>query len=185
MEHKNYLEMVTEEIQEAQARVDNEQLWELASKLVETDRIFLIGMGRSGFMARAFSNRLMHLGKDVHFIGDSTTPAVRKGDALLIGSGSGETSSLVAMAAKARRLGAKVYLVTVSPNSSIAKIADYVVELPGASKLGNYSGVQTQQPMGNLFEQMSLLVYDSVVMAMMEIMNVNGEEMYARHANLE
>ena len=44
---------------------------------------------------------------------------------------------------------------------------------------------ESVQPMGNLFEQMSWLVYDSIIMALMEEMNQTVEEMMARHTNLE
>jgi 6-phospho-3-hexuloisomerase len=53
-------------------------------------------------MMRAFAMRLMHIGFQVHVAGDVTTPAIRGGNLLIIGSGSGETSGLVSMAAKAR-----------------------------------------------------------------------------------
>jgi D-arabinose 5-phosphate isomerase GutQ len=39
-------------------------------------RIFVAGAGRSSFAARAFSNRLMHLGFSVWFVGEPTTPSL-------------------------------------------------------------------------------------------------------------
>lgn len=41
------------------------------------------------------------------------------------------------------------------------------------------------QPMSNLFEQMSWLVYDSIIMTLMDDLNQTAEEMMARHTNLE
>lgn len=45
----------------------------------------------------------MHLGFNVQVIGDVTTTFAKEGDLLIIGSGSGETQSLVAMSQKAKK----------------------------------------------------------------------------------
>ena len=45
--------------------------------------------------------------------------------------------------------------------------------------------VPTRQPMGNLYEQSALLLYDMLIIALREIMNVSPEEMEARHRNYE
>ena len=42
--------------------------------IVDAKRIFTIGVGREGIAMRAFSMRLMHLGKEVHWIWDGTFP---------------------------------------------------------------------------------------------------------------
>jgi 6-phospho-3-hexuloisomerase len=52
-------------------------------------RIFTVGMGRSGFVARAFALRLMNLGFNVYFLGETITPAAEKGDLLVAISGTG------------------------------------------------------------------------------------------------
>ena len=57
--------------------------------------------------------RLMHMGKQVYVVGEIVTPSIQQGDLLLIVSGSGETESLVAMAKKAKRLGATIATVTI------------------------------------------------------------------------
>jgi len=44
-------------------------------------KIFIVGMGRSGFVGRAFALRLMNLGFNVYFLGETITPAAtRHGD---------------------------------------------------------------------------------------------------------
>lgn len=46
-------------------------------------------------MIRAFANRLLHLGYSVSLVGEISSPHTKSGDLFLIGSGSGETTSLV------------------------------------------------------------------------------------------
>ena len=42
--------------------------------IVGAKRIFVMGVGREGIAARAFPMRLMHLGKEIYWILDDTTP---------------------------------------------------------------------------------------------------------------
>src|SRR5687767_11860125 len=54
-------------------------------------RIFLYGRGRSGFVARAFAVRLMHLGFQTYVVGETITAPVAKQDVVILVSGSGTT----------------------------------------------------------------------------------------------
>lgn len=72
----------------------------LVDAIVAAPTVYLAGAGRSGVAIRAFASRLMHLGKHVYVIGDVTTPHTHPNDLLIIGSGSGEIASLVALAQK-------------------------------------------------------------------------------------
>ena len=66
---------------------------------------FTIGRGRLRLVMDMFAIRLMHLGLNVHAIGEPTTPAMRSGDLLVIGSGSGKTEGPKMAAIKAPHLG--------------------------------------------------------------------------------
>ena len=186
MKHEELLTSILQELLENAAKIRTEELEALADVILSGKRIFVAGAGRSGFVARAFANRLMHLGLLVSFVGEPTTPAIGEGDVLVIGSGSGETGSLVVMANKAHKLGAKIATLTIHPDASIGSIADAVVVIPGATPKSNLQDtVRSIQPMGNTFEQLSWIVYDAVIMILMERMNKTAEEMFKLHANLE
>lgn len=150
-------------------------------------RIFLAGSGRSALGIRGFAMRLMHLGKTVFVVGETTTPALCAHDLLIIGSGSGRTASLVAAATKAKGLGARILLITADRASPIGQLADWVVEIPAPTpKSPNAkASVRSAQPMGSLFEQSLFLLLDGVVMVLMEMEGKTAEEMFRRHANLE
>ncbi len=184
-EGKN-LQNIIKELEENARYVEEEKLQEFSDFIIKAKRIFVCGAGRSGFIARGFANRLMQMGLTVYFVGEPTTPAIREEDLLIVSSGSGGSGSLVSMASKAKELGAKVALVTIFPDSPIGKMADQVVPLPGETPKSSLAcRYHSFQPMGNLFEQMSWLTYDSVVMIIMEKLGITGEEMFGRHANLE
>lgn len=108
-----------------------------------------------------------------------------EGDLLIIGSGSGETKSLISMAEKAKKLGASLALLTTSPGSTIGKLADVIVKLPGAAKDPSNKDYQTIQPMGSLFEQTLLLYGDALVLRTMDLRKLTSKSMFGQHANLE
>lgn len=165
----------------------DEQLEILTEYILKADHIFTAGTGRSGAAMRAFTNRLMHLGLSVSNVGEISCPHTCEGDLLLIGSGSGETESLVVMAKKAKRNGVQIALVTMDADSTIGKLADVIVVLPGVSpKVKNEEAQRSSiQPMGSAFEQIAFLTYDGIVLELMDKMQETSEIMFGRHADLE
>lgn len=177
---------VTEELSRTLGSVSFDQQEKLADEILRANRIFVAGAGRSGMMARCFAMRLMHMGLKAYMVGEVVTPSIAAGDLLVIASGSGETESLVSMARKAKRLGAAVATVTIYPEATIGKVADAVVEIHApTSKSTIETGIRSVQPMGSLFEQSLLICLDYVILILMDKKQITGEEMFARHANLE
>ena len=127
--------------------------------------------------ARGFVNRLVHLGFNAHLVGEISSPKARKNDLLIIISNSGNTSSLNAIAERARKDGVKILNITSNRNSKIYNISDYSIIIEGADK--------TNQPMGTLFEQFALLLVDSIVLCLMDIYLEDSDSMRIRHSNLE
>jgi 6-phospho-3-hexuloisomerase len=184
---KEITKQVGDEVGRCLAGVEAESMERAASLIFQAKRIFLAGAGRSGLATRAFAMRLMHLGKTVYVMGDVTTPAIRAGDLLIIGSGSGRTASLAAAAEKAKQIGVTVLLVTIDAGSPMARLADCVVRIdaPSPKALGATGENRSIQPMGALFEQALFLLFDSLVVALMQRANQTSDMMFANHANLE
>lgn len=158
---------------------------ELVERILQAGQIFVAGAGRSGLMMRAFAMRLAQLGLRAYVVGETVTPGMGPEDVLIIGSGSGETRSLVPVAEKAAVLGGTVALVTLTPESTIGRLSTLTVKLPGSVKDRAGKPYPTIQPMGALFEQTLLLFGDAVVLRLMELRQDNTATMYGRHANLE
>ena len=155
MENSVILEEILEELTENAKHISSSSLEKFANEIIKARHIFVAGAGRSGFVARGFANRLMHLGLEVFFVGEPTTPAIEKKYLLIISSGSGENDSLIVMENKA------------TPKSNLEDTSE------------------SAQPMGNAFEQMSWIVYDAVIMILMKKLGKTEEEMFKHHANLE
>lgn len=180
------LEGVLDELGRTLRAVSPVELQTFQETLLAAPRIFAVGRGRSGLYIRAFAMRLMHLGLMVHVVDDVTTPAIQNGDLLVIASGSGRTATLLQHANKAKGLGAKIALVTAFPNSPIGELADLTVHIPAPSVKDESTGQPASvQPMANLFEQSLALMLDMVAILLMRELGQSGEQMFARHANLE
>ncbi|MFP2005919.1 SIS domain-containing protein [Klebsiella pneumoniae] len=105
------LREILQELTGLAEHVNQADVDKLIAEIEGANKLFLAGAGRSGFMIRAFANRLMHLGYETYLVGETITPPAKEGDLLIIGSGSGETGSLVSMAQKAVAQKAKIALI--------------------------------------------------------------------------
>jgi 6-phospho-3-hexuloisomerase len=160
----------------------------------EGKRIFIVGAGRSGLVAKAFAMRLLHLGFNVYVVGETILPPMNKGDILVAVSGSGRTKTVVAVAEAAKSLGAKIIALTTYPESPLGKLADVIVRIPGRTKLATEEDYIVRQvigvheplaPLGTLFEATTLIFLDGLVVELMNKLGVSESELRERHANIE
>jgi 6-phospho-3-hexuloisomerase len=165
-------------------RDDPTALAAFAALIAEAPRIFVLGAGRSGLALRMTAMRLMHLGLDVHVVGEVTAPAIVEGDLLLTASGSGTTGGIVRAAQTSVSLGARVAAITVDPESPLAKLADVTIVVPAAGKLDR-SGSASAQYAGSLFEQSVVLIGDALFDTLWQRSGKSADELWPRHANIE
>ncbi|NVM36580.1 MAG: SIS domain-containing protein [Candidatus Lokiarchaeota archaeon] len=148
------------------------------------NRIFVYGAGRSGFIGRCFAQRLMHLGIKSCFVSDAITHQYTSKDLLIIVSGSGETTSTVAIAKKAKEIRGKIVSLSNNPKSTIGKLSDYVIEIKGKSK--DVALIhETLAPYTSLFDVSALAVLDSIGGILMKKMGLTEQDIDKRHASIE
>jgi 6-phospho-3-hexuloisomerase len=121
---------------------------------------------------------LVQLGFDVHFVGDMTTPFVDEHDLVIIVSNTGETMSAVQTANIVRRVGAKVIAITSNTNSKLGHASNIILEV-GQSK---DEQKKKYAPLGTIFEDAALILFDSLVPVIMERMDQNEASLRRRHA---
>ena len=186
MKFNDYYPTVLREIKETLGEIDQANITYFLKQIMDAQRIFIAGVGRTGMVMRCFAMRLMHLGIEVQIIGDITTTAVGKNDLLLIGSGSGETGSILSIARKAHNLGVHILLITINPDSSIGDLAQACLKIPAPSpKLSQKHEKSSIQPMGSLFEQALLLTLECIAGMIMQEKKLDSDSMFLNHANLE
>ncbi|MEG0361523.1 MAG: 6-phospho-3-hexuloisomerase [Longicatena sp.] len=186
MNNKEYGSIVLRELEHTLSSIDTLKAEEFVGLIESVQEVYCAGAGRSGFQVKGFAMRLMHMGITSFVVGETCTPNIKENGLLVICSGSGETKSLVNHAHKAKEVGAHIALITINPNSSIAQLADVVIEIsapsPKSAKQGEIASIQ---PMGSLFEQSEGLFMDILIMMLMERKKMTSDTMFGRHANME
>jgi 6-phospho-3-hexuloisomerase len=172
------LNYIIDAVRRSVTSVDGSVIDKLIDLIVSSNTIFIYGSGRSGLSGQFFCVRLVQLGLDVHFVGDMTTPIIKKEDLTILISNTGQTMSAVQTANIARGIGSKVVSVTANMESKLANASDVVIHLPTVKDKER----STNAPLGTVFEESSNLFFDSIVPLIMERMNVTESDMRKRHA---
>ncbi|MDD5111376.1 MAG: 6-phospho-3-hexuloisomerase [Candidatus Altiarchaeota archaeon] len=183
---------IADHIHKTIERLDDKEVDVMVDSVQKANRIFIMGVGRSGLVAKAFAMRLVHLGLTAHVIGETTTPSISKDDLLIAVSGSGTTSSVVKSVEIAKHIGTKVLAITSYPKSDLGNLADHIVKIEGRTKVDastdeikrELTGEQLT-PLGTLFEDTVLIFFDGIVAKLMTNLGKGEMEMKRRHAKLE
>ncbi len=176
--------------------ISDEDVEKFISELLHAKRIYVMGAGRSGLVAKAFAMRLMHLGFQAFVVGETITPSLSKGDIMVIFSGSGRTKTVADIAETAKEIGAKICLITSDAHSRIGKISDCIViiehhrdavtddavEFEIRQMMGDHKSFA---PLGTLFETASMIFADAVISRLMEITQTDEIALKNRHTNVE
>lgn len=176
--------LVADEIRAAVAQTDEEQIVALVDAILDADRVFVGGVGRSLLVTRALAMRLMHIGLSSHVVGETITPAIETGDLLIVGTGSGQTRTTLAILQAAAARGARTAAITAHPDAPIPQASDLVLQIHSPIT-GHRPQRSSKQPPGSLFEQCLLLICDAIVMRLMARLGTTEEQMRARHTKLE
>lgn len=174
---------VLEELDQLLGKVSAVEIVNYMTELLQADQVFFIGVGRVKLALEAAVKRLTHLGIDCHMVGDLNEPPITKNDLLVVGSGSGESVIPLEIAKKAKAFEARIVHLTSSPQSSIAQLADVIVQFESPSKTS--SAFTSIQPMTTVFEQGLLLFHDVLTLQLMEEKGMDFDQLKAKHANLE
>jgi 6-phospho-3-hexuloisomerase len=174
-------------------RMDEEKVNQMIETILKSPAIFIVGIGRSELIGKAFAMRLMHLGFTVYVVGDVTTPAIKEADCLIAISGSGETRVVTIAAQTAEEVGATVVGLTTNPDSTLGEHLDVAVVMESKSKepwehptshalKGNYDDLA---PMGTLFEDSTHLFLDGLIAEFMARLGKREDDLKKRHATIE
>lgn len=180
--YRQSLDYIQFKVKDILKDIDKKNIDKVVSAFFKAKRIFVYGAGRSGLVSKAFAIRLVHLGFQTFVIGETIGAPVKKDDLVFIISGSGETIPAVMTAEIAKKIGAKLIVVTGYKSSSIAKFADIPIYL-----YADCNDVERKQlaPLGTLFEASAWILLDSIIAELMERKGETESSMRSRHATLE
>lgn len=174
-------------------KIDEKQVSKMIDFILDAESVFIVGSGRSELMGKAFAMRLMHLGFEVHVVGDVTTPAIRETDCLIAISGSGETKAVTMAVETAKESKAIVVGITANTSSTLGKNVDIIVNIESKTKepwkhyksdvlKGKYDDLT---PMGTLFEDSTHLFLDGLIAEFMARLGKKEVDLRRRHATIE
>ena len=167
-----------DEVAKSLGRVPPETIARAVALLGKAPHTFVYGAGRSGIIGRAFAMRLVQVGLTAYVIGESVTPIVRHGDAVVILSGRGESYSSIQTANIVRREGADLVVITARSSSKLAHTATLLVPL----EFPEDAEQQRLAPLGTLFESASLRLTDALIAELMAARGETEATMRRRHA---
>ncbi len=188
------IDEIIDNVKDVSREVDGERINEMLDMLISAKNVFIIGLGRSGLVARAFAMRLMHLGISVYVVGETITPAINSKDCLLAISGSGETSFIISTAKISRKRNAKIIAVTSYEDSTLGKLSDLIIHVKGRTKIDSEKDYIRRQingkhqplaPLGTLYEVSTLIFLEGVIAELMNKMGKTEEDLKKRHTVLE
>jgi len=188
------MNLIAEHIKKIASELDTRSVTNLVNSIMTAQKVFLMGAGRSGLVARAFAMRLMHIGFNAYVVGETTTPAVKAEDLVIAVSGSGKTPSIANAGEIAKKIGSKLATITSHKDSDLGKISDIVIVVPGRTKediiYEDYQerrmiGYPQLAPLGTMFEITALVFLDAVISELMVRTGASEAELKARHAILE
>ncbi|RHW39106.1 6-phospho-3-hexuloisomerase [Neobacillus notoginsengisoli] len=177
----NLLDSILKEINEVVSKVDEQSLAEAAAHLAKDKRIFVVGEGRSGLMAKGFAMRLMHLGYEVYVVGETITPAIKEKDVVVAVSGSGKSANVVSDAKKAKEKGATVLAFTSNLESDLARSADMSVVVPGTVRGDEGDNRKSIQLLSSLFDQSVHIVLDGLCLYLSRRDGISNESATGKH----
>lgn len=154
-------------------------------------KIFVAGLGRSGFVADGFAMRLAHLGFNVRTIDEATVPPFGKEDLFIIVSGSG--ASLRNQIEIALKIGAQVIVITSIADSVDARLADIIFIIPGREREEKGASLSYDErqmiglpvfPLGTAFEIFTTVTLDAIIAEIIKIKKKTEEDLKQKHANV-
>lgn len=184
--YEDLYQIILEEHRKVFAAQSLDDLEGMMRAIIDAQRIFVVGAGREGIAAKSFSMRLVHLGKETHWLWDDTTPGMEAGDLLIAVNGSGKIGHIDYLLDQAGKTGAKRLVVTGSPGERTPKEAEVCVFVPACVYKGtDVRVIASEQAMGSLFEQHLFLLFDIMVRMLEGEMGLTHDQMEARHRNIE
>ena len=197
---KMNMRTMTDEISRRIEEISDDEISSFTSAILTAHRIYVAGAGRSGLIARAFAMRLMHIGLESYVVGETVTPAMEPGDAVVVFSGTGETNSMVDIAESTKALGGTLCVITSHSGSRIGKLADYTVEIPAEPPedyewpntfevrqlTGGYKSLSHPlAAIGTFFETAAMIFSDALIADIMDIRKCGIEEVMKRLSNIQ
>ncbi|MGI6005346.1 MAG: hypothetical protein ACOX88_08055 [Christensenellales bacterium] len=175
---------ILDEVREVLMSVDTGQIEALADAIMQAPKVMFVGRGRVGLSLRAFCMRLGHLGIQACMSGGMTSFALSEGDLVIIGNCSGSGDNMMDFLNRAHKLGCKVWIVHCY-NGPVAQQADGLLTIHARIMETHLIDVPSLQPMCATFEQVLLMLGDTIARMIQQRTGDTEQMLRSRHATIE
>lgn len=164
---KNLINQFLESSNDMISALDSKVIEDFAEQLKKAKRVYTVGVGSLGLLAKGFATKLTYLGHETYFIGETLMPSPSKNDLLIAISESGEAEYTVRAARIAKNLGATVVAITSCSQSALGKLADLNIEVKWKEEtpkeeLKEHEG-EILTPNSSLFEIVTLMLLNAIM----------------------
>ncbi len=167
-------------------KIDDEQVNKAIDLIVKSNKLVVFAGGREKLQIMGFAMRLFHMGLKISVEGDMTTPPIRKGDLFIVSVGTGYISTALALMEVAKNAGASILMITAQPLGQCAKLADFILNLPAQTMADDQGENKTSiLPMGSLFEGSLFILFEVMILKLIDKLNIDSDFMRSNHTNLE
>jgi 6-phospho-3-hexuloisomerase len=187
-----YKNTILAEIDEVLASIDESKIEAMVDVLTGNKEIKVLGYaaGRMGSGLKAFIMRLNHLGIKASFFGDNYVPPMNANDVFICCSNSGTTKSVVNILEIFKaKAGGKVISFVGNDNSKMAELSDIVIKFKtcngGLNSADDPSKINSIQPMTTLTEQAMFVLFDLIVMMIIDKLGIDIKDTKQYHSNIE
>ena len=147
--------------------------------------IFLVGAGRSGFVAKSFAMGLMHLGFCVYVFNESIAHPVCDGDIIIIISKSGNSNSITQIVEDSKLDNVKFLSVCGSEKCDLAQISEAKIIIDSLPQ-ETIPITGEEKPlelilMGTAFETCALVLLDALVVELMQNLGLRERDLADYH----
>lgn len=190
--YNNYKNVVLNEIDEVLSSISEDSLNRIVDTITANKNAKILGYsaGRMGSGLKAFVMRLNHLGFNASFFGDNYVPPMNSDDIFICCSNSGTTKSVVNILEifKSKANG-KVISFVGNENSKMAELSDIAVKFKtcngGLNSADDPSKINSIQPMTTLTEQAMFILFDLIIMMIIDRLGIDIKDTKQFHSNIE
>jgi arabinose-5-phosphate isomerase len=144
-----------------------------------TGRVIIIGIGKSGYIARKIASSLASTGTPAFYIHPSEAShgdlgMITKSDIVLMLSNSGETKELFDTINYCKRFSIKMVAMTMNPDSTLAKNSDFLLTIPVIKEASLLSAPTTSA-------LMMLALGDAITISLHEAKGFSKDDFFIFH----
>jgi len=179
---RNLFTRAIRDLSGAVEHIDGRDVDRVVSCISNARQVSVFGCGGEGLQIRGFAMRLFHLGRSVSVVRDMTTPAITKGDLLLVTAGSGTLSSALALVGVAKAAGAHV--LTAEPEGPVPKMSDEILVLPAQTMASDHGENISILPTGSVYEGALFVLFEVIILKLKSSLKVTDQVMRSNESRI-